>query len=142
MRRRLPPRRGRARPGPRARPVAGAQAAPNDPYFGLQWGQQQIHSRAAWATSTGAGQTIAIVDSGVELSHPDLAGKIAGGATFTGCATQPNGCGNGDWQSAPSAGPPSPHGTHVAGIAAAVTEQRHRRRRHRARRAPARRQGR
>jgi subtilisin family serine protease len=100
---------------------AGAQAATNDTYWGLQWGQQQIRSEAAWATSTGAGQTIAIVDSGVELTHPDLAGKIVGGTTFTGCADRPNGCGNGDWQSAASAGPPSPHGTHVAGIAAAVT---------------------
>jgi subtilisin family serine protease len=102
-------------------PAAAAQAAPNDTYFGLQWGQQQLHTEAAWTTSTGAGQTIAIVDSGVELTHPDLAGKIVGGATFTGCATQPEGCGDGDWQSAPSAGPPSPHGTHVAGIAAATT---------------------
>jgi serine protease len=100
---------------------AAAQAAPNDEFYGLQWGQQQLHTEAAWTRSTGAGQTIAIVDSGVELSHPDLAGKIAGGATFTGCADNANGCGNGDWQSAPSAGPPSTHGTHVAGIAAATT---------------------
>jgi subtilisin family serine protease len=98
-----------------------AQAAPNDPYFALQWGQQQIHTPTAWSTSTGAGQTIAIVDSGVDLSQPDLAGKIAGGVTFVGCADKPAGCGNGDWKSAPSAGPPSPHGTHVAGIAAAVS---------------------
>src|SRR5215210_8608865 len=102
-------------------PIAAAQTTPNDQYFGLQWGQQQIHSPQAWATSTGAGQTIAIVDSGIDLGHPDLASKIDGGITFTGCADKPSGCGNGDWQSAPSAGPPSPHGTHVAGIAAAVT---------------------
>jgi len=102
-------------------PAAAAQAAPDDPYYGLQWGQEQLHTEPAWATSTGAGQTIAIVDSGIELSHSDLAGKIVGGATFTGCATQAGGCGNGDWQSAPAAGTPSPHGTHVAGIAAAAT---------------------
>src|SRR5215210_5593672 len=102
-------------------PIAAAQTTPNDQYFGLQWGQQQIHSPQAWATSTGAGQTIAIVDSGIDLDHPELASKIAGGITFTGCAGKPSGCGNGDWESAPSAGPPSPHGTHVAGIAAATT---------------------
>jgi subtilisin family serine protease len=100
-------------------PAASAQT--NDEYFGFQWGPQQINAPEAWSTSTGAGQTIAIVDSGVDLDHPDLDGKIVGGATFTGCAKQANGCGNGDWESNPSAGPPSPHGTHVAGIAAAET---------------------
>jgi subtilisin family serine protease len=103
-------------------PAAGAAVTPNDQYFGLQWGQQQIHAPDAWSTSTGAGQTIAVVDAGIELSHPDLAGKIVGGATFTGCPTQPHGCGDGDWRSAPGAGTPSPHGTHVAGIAAATTD--------------------
>jgi subtilisin family serine protease len=100
-------------------PAAAAQS--NDRYFGLQWGLQQVNAPEAWGSSTGTGQTIAIVDSGVDLDHPDLASKIVGGVTFTGCANQPAGCGNGDWESAPKAGPPSPHGTHVAGIAAAVT---------------------
>jgi subtilisin family serine protease len=103
--------------------IAGAAAAPpNDPYYGpYQWGPKQIRAEQAWATSTGAGQVIAIVDSGVDLAHPDLSGKIAGGATFTGCAaTGP--CGNGDWLSGGAGGQPaSPHGTHVAGIAAATT---------------------
>jgi serine protease len=102
--------------------ATAAAAPPNDPLYGpYQWGPKQIRAEQAWATSTGAGQTIAIVDSGVDLSHPDLAGKIAGGATFTGCAaTGP--CGNGDWESGGAGGrPASPHGTHVAGIAAATT---------------------
>jgi serine protease len=64
---------------------------------------------------------IAVVDSGVDLSHPDLSGKLVPGATFTGCATAANGCGNGDWRSGNTTGAPSPHGTHVAGIAAATT---------------------
>jgi subtilisin family serine protease len=99
--------------------TAGA-AAPNDPYFGLQWGIQQINADEAWTTSTGAGQVIAIVDAGVDLSHPDLQAKLVPGATFTGCATS-GPCGNGDWRSGNTNGAPSPHGTHVAGIAAAVT---------------------
>lgn len=98
----------------------GATAAPNDTYFGLQWGLQQINADEAWTTSTGAGQVIAVVDSGVDLGHPDLQAKLVAGATFTGCAA--NGpCGNGDWKSGDTSDPPSPHGTHVAGIAAAVT---------------------
>jgi serine protease len=104
-----------------AAPAAQA-AAPTDPYWPLQWGQQQLHSEQAWTTSTGAGQTIAIVDSGIDLGQPDLAGKIAGGVTFIDCATEPNGCGDGDWLSGgPAAGAGDPHGTHVAGIAAATT---------------------
>ena len=101
----------------------GTAAATNDAYWGLQWGPQQVNAPAAWATSNGAGQTIAVVDSGVDLDHPDLRDKIAGGVTFLECATQPAGCGNGDWQSRGDlAGGPDPHGTHVAGIAAATTD--------------------
>jgi serine protease len=95
--------------------AATAAAAPNDPLDGQQWGLPQIHAEQAWPTSTGAGATIAIVDSGVDLDHPDLAGKIAGGITFSGCPDKPAGCGNGDW------GNGEAHGTHVAGIAAAST---------------------
>ncbi len=100
---------------------AAAATAPNDPYYGLQWGIQQINADEAWTTSTGRGQVIAVVDSGVDLEHPDLKKKLVQGATFTGCATTPNGCGNGDWESGNTVDPPSPHGTHVAGIAAAST---------------------
>ena len=102
-------------------PSASAAGTPTDPLWGEQWGPQQVHAPAAWDTSTGAGQVIAVVDSGVDLSHPDLAAKMVPGATFVGCAD--NGpCGDGDWESAPQAsGDPDPHGTHVAGIAAAVT---------------------
>lgn len=97
--------------------------ATNDAYWGLQWGPQQVRAPAAWGTSSGAGQTIAIVDSGVDLDHPDLRDKIAGGVTFVECAGQPGGCGNGDWRSRGDlAGGPEPHGTHVAGIAAATTD--------------------
>jgi len=97
-----------------------AAAPPNDPYFGLQWNLRQIRADQAWATSTGTGQVIAIVDAGVDLGQPDLQGKLLPGATFSGCATT-GPCGNGDWRSGNTAGTPSPHGTHVAGIAAADT---------------------
>jgi subtilisin family serine protease len=101
--------------------VSSAAAATNDTHNGAQWGLTQIKAETAWATSTGTGQLIAIVDSGVDLGHPDLQGHLVAGATFTGCPTSANGCGNGDWESGQTSDPPSPHGTHVAGIAAAVT---------------------
>jgi subtilisin family serine protease len=103
--------------------TAGA-ATTNDPYSGLQWGLDQIRAQQAWETSTGRGQVIAVVDTGVDLAHPDLRRKLVPGATFTGCAGEPDGCGDGDWQSGETNEPPSPHGTHVAGIAAAVTNNR------------------
>jgi serine protease len=91
-------------------------AASNDPLSGLQWGPQQIRAEQAWSTTTGSGATIAVVDSGVDLDHPDLAANVVPGNTFLGCGA--GGCGNGDWQSSKPTG--HPHGTHVAGIAAAV----------------------
>lgn len=105
---------------PGAKPAKSV--TPNDPYYAqYQWGPQQVRAEQAWPISRGARQVIAIVDSGVELAHPDLKGKIVGGATFTGCA-ESGPCGNGDWLSGGAGGqPPSPHGTHVAGIAAAAT---------------------
>ncbi len=95
-------------------------ADPSDEYWDLQWGPRQINANDAWATSSGKGEVIAIVDTGVDLDHPDLRKKIVGGATFVGCPDDPNGCGNGDWES--GEGKPHPHGTHVAGIAAAATD--------------------
>jgi serine protease len=102
-------------------PAASAATEPNDTLWAQQWGPQQVNAVEAWDTSTGDGQVIAVVDSGVDLSHPDLAGKFVPGATFVGCA-EDGPCGNGDWASGgQAAGEPDPHGTHVAGIAAAVT---------------------
>jgi len=97
---------------------AGA-AAPNDPLYATQYGPQQVHAPEAWATSTGAGAVIAVVDTGVDLSHEDLAGKLVPGATFIGCNPS---CGNGDWKGPDGVGQPNDaHGTHVSGIAAAAT---------------------
>ncbi|NJP35085.1 S8 family serine peptidase [Micromonospora thermarum] len=97
-----------------------ASAAVNDPLYDKQWGLQQIHAEQAWRTSTGAGVVIAVVDTGVDLGHPDLRSKLVPGATFIDCGPAP--CGNGDWRG-PNGVPDASdeHGTHVAGIAAAAT---------------------
>lgn len=92
---------------------AAADAA--DPLRGEQWGLDQIHAPEAWATSTGEGVTIAVVDTGVDLTHPDLAENLVAGATIVGCAPTHPTCGDGSWGGAFI----DIHGTHVAGIAAA-----------------------
>ncbi len=58
-------------------PTASATLAtpfvPNDPMFGTQWGLQRIEIPSAWANARGSAQvTVAVIDEGVELTHPDL----------------------------------------------------------------------
>ena len=103
--------------------VGAPPAAAADPLFAKQWAPQQVRAPQAWATSTGAGATIAIVDSGVDRDHPEFAGRLVGGATFLACPTA-GACGDGDWESGPAErqAARSTHGTHVAGIAAAAKD--------------------
>jgi len=96
---------------------------PNDPYFGQQWHLENrdtngvssgidLNVRSAWPYATGDGVNIAIVDEGVELNHPDLESALVGMPHF-------------NWETGLPFGGPispnSPHGTAVAGLAAART---------------------
>jgi thermitase len=83
-----------------------ADTIPSDPNWSLQYGLVNIRAPQGWDYSTGStAVTIAILDSGVDLSHADLAAKIVPGYDFV----------NGDSIPQDDNG----HGTHVAGIAAA-----------------------
>jgi subtilisin family serine protease len=97
---------------------------PNDSLYASQWGPGQVRAEQAWHRSTGKGAVVAIVDSGIDLDHEDLSGNARAGRTFLDCGA--GGCGNGDWQSGsrPEDRTGEPHGTHVAGIAGAVTDNR------------------
>jgi subtilisin family serine protease len=99
-----------------AAPPPFARAA-GDPERGRQWALTTIGAPAAWTMSTGAGVRIGIVDSGVDLAHEDLAGTVVAAANCIGAADDPTRCRVGAGAAQDDYG----HGTHVAGIAAAVT---------------------
>ncbi|MDP2935506.1 MAG: hypothetical protein Q8O86_03345 [Dehalococcoidia bacterium] len=68
-----------------------AEADPNDPLFSTQsWNPQAIRAPAAWdAVWESQGPTVAVVDSGVDLTHPDLESRLVGGYDFVDGDDQP-----------------------------------------------------
>src|SRR5436190_6126028 len=96
---------------------AGAGGTADDPVFeqGLQWGLERIGAPGAWAKGTGEGITIAVVDSGADLGHEDLAPQLAGNVSCIGSSGNASSC-HGSGQD------DNGHGTHVAGIALAATD--------------------
>ncbi|MDH3716072.1 MAG: S8 family serine peptidase, partial [Gammaproteobacteria bacterium] len=104
-------------------------AAPGDNSYPLQWHYPLINLPQAWDIETGQTNpvTVAVIDTGVLASHPDLQGKLTGnGYDFIrstaisndgdGIDTNPDDPGDG------SGGAPSSfHGTHVAGTVGART---------------------
>ncbi len=97
-----------------------ATAEPNDPLYTLQWHYRAINLPAAWDQTTGSADvTIAIIDSGVATTHPDLAPKLVPGYDFVSSAAD---SGDGDGRDGDPTDPGgSFHGSHVAGTAAAAT---------------------
>ncbi|MDA8138879.1 MAG: S8 family serine peptidase [Desulfobacteraceae bacterium] len=94
---------------------------PNDPLFDLQWHYRLIHLPAAWEVTTGSASVIvAVIDTGILASHPDLVGKQVQGYDFIS-ASDGAGDGNGiDNDPTDPNGDSSYHGTHVAGIIGAA----------------------
>jgi thermitase len=106
------------------RPDAASCACtiPNDPIFGYQWylynapGRpiprgagtpiygSDVDAPRAWSQTLGSGVKVAVIDSGIDPSNPDLAGKVIASQNFTSSATTDDESG---------------HGTHVAGVIAA-----------------------
>jgi thermitase len=86
--------------------IATPAFTPNDPYFGSAWHLPKIGAPAAWDLSIGSGVTIAVLDTGVDASHPDLSTRMVPGWNF-----YDNNADTSDVHG---------HGTGVAGAAAAT----------------------
>lgn len=86
----------------------GLLRTPNDTYYSQQWHHAQIGSATAWDHSLASGVTVAIIDTGVNCNHSDLSGNCVSGYDFVNNDNDPN--------------DDHGHGTHVAGIAAALTD--------------------
>ena len=99
---------------------AEALGTANDPYFtqGSEWHLAKIQAPTAWDVSTGSSSVVvAVVDTGVLKSHPDLTGKVLNGYDFVANdtdATDENGHGT---AVAGTVAPASNNGVGVAGVA-------------------------
>jgi hypothetical protein len=127
--------------------VLSVDAAPDDPDFGQLWGldnagqlvgfsfgtpDADIDAPEAWDVTTGGGPVVGIVDTGIDMAHPDLAANVWRnlGESCAGCRTDGvDNDGNGyvddwrGWDYANDDNDPSDdngHGTHVAGTVGAV----------------------
>jgi thermitase len=62
--------------------VGHLAATANDPYAGSAWHLGRIGVPSAWDFANGAGVTVAVIDTGVDASHPDLAPSLVAGWNF------------------------------------------------------------
>jgi len=111
--------------------IARQADAPDDPRYGEQWALQKIQIEGAWTVVTGTSAiVIAMVDSGIDLEHPDLAPNLwtnPGEVPDNGVDDDGNGFVDDvrGWNfiaATNDVGDDNGHGTLVAGIVAARTD--------------------
>ena len=86
-----------------------AKPTPTQPSEVLPWGVDRIDADLVWGTTTGDPIKVAIVDTGIDVKHPDLIDNLKGGVSAVGYTSSYN--------------DDNGHGTHVAGIAAAIDNE-------------------
>lgn len=84
-----------------------ADAGTSDTYYYQLWGLHTVGAEAAWEFSRGEGVLIAVIDTGVDLAHPDLTERLVPGTSVVGEGAPRDEHG---------------HGTLIAGIAAATAD--------------------
>jgi subtilisin family serine protease len=72
----------------------------------IPWGVQRVGAPQAWARTQGEGAPVAVIDTGIDATHPDLAGQVAGGVNILDPQHPDN------WKDDEG------HGTHVSGTIA------------------------
>jgi subtilisin len=80
----------------------------------IPWGVDKIDAELVWDKSKGGNVDVAILDTGIDNDHPDLKGNIAGGVNFAGTGLKDGSTNPSYWNDGYG------HGTHCAGIVAAV----------------------
>jgi subtilisin family serine protease len=97
-------------------------SVPDDPRYPQQWAHAQTGILEAWAHSTGSGDLkVAILDSGVDGTHPDLSGNVV--AQVSTVVAPPSGPGTGSPKNnvdCPDGTQGYGHGTAVAGVVGGV----------------------
>ncbi|MFW5855886.1 MAG: S8 family peptidase [Bacillota bacterium] len=85
--------------------------SPDDTHYSLQWNLQMLNLEEIWQTTRGDNNiTVAVIDTGIIMEHPDLTDKLVEGYDFVDNDSEPI-----DTDTTFS------HGTHVAGIIGAMT---------------------
>jgi subtilisin family serine protease len=99
---------------------------PNDPEFAQEWGLTKIRAPEAWDIQKGdPAVVVAVIDTGIDLDHPDLVGNLVAGRDLVDITGPPKA----GWHFEGDVLTPDDvaedevgHGTHVAGTIAAMTD--------------------